>query len=102
MPNRLHRSYGAGYAHFFTTSCYRRLPLLGTASLRDLFLYVLEQVRRRYRFLVLGYVIMPEHVHLLIGGWPTQARRVAHSSQAGGPFKPDFGLSGDSRKRRRL
>jgi REP element-mobilizing transposase RayT len=30
-----------------------------------LFLEVLEQVRRRYRFVVVGYVVMPEHVHLL-------------------------------------
>ena len=66
MPNRLHRYYGAGYAHFITTSCYRRLPLLGSARNRDLLLRVLEQVRRRYRFVVLGYVVMPEHVHLLI------------------------------------
>jgi putative transposase len=32
-----------------------------------LFLRVFEQVRRRYRFVVVGYVVMPEHVHLLIG-----------------------------------
>ena len=67
MPKRLHRYYGAGYAHFITTSCYRRLPLLGTSRSRDLFLRVLEQVRRRYQFVVLGYVVMPEHVHLLMG-----------------------------------
>ena len=67
MPKRLHRYYGAGYAHFITTSCYRRLPLLGSARSRDLFLRVLEQVRRRYHFVVLGYVVMPEHVHLLMG-----------------------------------
>jgi putative transposase len=67
MPNRLHRYYGAGYSHFITTSCYRRLPLLGSRRNRDLFLRVLEQVRVRYRFLVVGYVVMPEHVHLLLG-----------------------------------
>ena len=66
MPNRLHRYYGSGYSHFITTSCYRRLPLLGTAHNRDLLLRVFEQVRRRYRFVVGGYVVMPEHVHLLI------------------------------------
>src|SRR5579864_277759 len=66
MLNRLHRYYGAGYSHFITTSCYQRLPLLGPARNRDLFLRVLEQVRRRYRFVVVGYVVMPEHVHLLI------------------------------------
>jgi REP element-mobilizing transposase RayT len=31
-----------------------------------LFLKVLEQARRRYRFTVVGYVVMPEHIHLLI------------------------------------
>ena len=66
MPNRLHRYYGAGYSHFITTSCYRRLPLLGSPRNRDLFLRVLEQVRQRYHFVVVGYVVMPEHVHLLI------------------------------------
>jgi len=66
VPNRLHCYYGAGYSHFITTSCYQRLPLLGSARNRDLFLRVFEQVRRRYRFAVVGYVVMPEHVHLLI------------------------------------
>jgi putative transposase len=66
VPNRLHRYYGAGYSHFVTTSCYQRLPLLGCARNRDLFLRILEQVRRRYRFVIVGYVVMPEHVHLLI------------------------------------
>ena len=50
-----------------TTSCYRRKPFLGTAKSRDIFLEVLEQIRRRYQFDVIGFVVMPEHVHLLIG-----------------------------------
>jgi len=67
MPRRLHRYYGSGYAHFITTSCYERRSWLGNSHNRDLFLKLLEQVRRRYRFVVIGYVVMPEHVHLLIG-----------------------------------
>jgi putative transposase len=67
MPHKLHRYYGAGYLHFITTSCYQRRPLLSSANNRDLFLEVLERVRRRYRFVVIGYVVMPEHVHLLFG-----------------------------------
>ncbi len=66
MPKRLHRYYGDGYLHFITTSCYQRRALLGKKQNRDLFLQVLEQVRRRYRFAVIGYVVMPEHVHLLL------------------------------------
>ena len=66
MPWGLHRYYGAGDLHFITCSCYRRQPLLGTARRRDLFLAVLERVRRRYHFVVVGYVAMPEHFHLLM------------------------------------
>jgi putative transposase len=66
MAARLRRYYGAGYSHFITTSCYQRRPLLGSRRNRDLFLEVLEQVRRRYQFVVVGYVVMPEHVHLLL------------------------------------
>jgi putative transposase len=66
MPWGLKRYYGDGDLHFITFSCFRRHPLLGSPARRDLLLRVLEQVRRRYRFVVLGYVVMPEHVHLLI------------------------------------
>jgi putative transposase len=40
--------------------------LLATASRGDLFLTILEETRLRYRFVVLAYVIMPEHFHLLV------------------------------------
>jgi len=66
VPKLLQRCCGAGDLHFITCSCYQRQPGLGTASRRDLFLTVLERVRRRYRFVVIGYVVMPEHFHLLI------------------------------------
>src|ERR1035441_6400828 len=66
MPWGLERWHGGRALHFITFSCCRRQPLLSSARCRDLFLTVLEQVRRRYRWVVLGYVVMPEHVHLLV------------------------------------
>jgi putative transposase len=66
MPSGLRRRHGDGSSHFLTWSCWRQRALLGTARRRDCFLRILEQVRRRYRFVVEGYVVMPEHVHLLI------------------------------------
>src|SRR3989441_3385393 len=66
MPRRLHRYYGSRYLHFVTSSCYQRRPLLNTPRRRTWFLEILEQVRRRYTFVVVGYVVMPEHFHLLI------------------------------------
>ena len=66
MPTRLKRYYNSKQLHFITCSCYHRIPFLRRAQCRDLFLKVLEQARRRYRFTVVGYVVMPEHIHLLI------------------------------------
>jgi REP element-mobilizing transposase RayT len=42
--------------------------LLGTPQRRSLFLTALEQVRRRYQFVVIGYVVMTGHIHLLLNG----------------------------------
>lgn len=72
MPN-LRRCYGAGYLHFITFSCYRRLQFLGSTRRRDLFLRVLEQERRRYRFVVFGYVpaeLLTFRCILLRLSWP--------------------------------
>ena len=67
MPKGLRRWYGGGDLHYITCSCYRRQPFLGSASRRDLFLKIFEEVRQKYEFQVVGYVVMPEHIHLLIG-----------------------------------
>jgi len=61
-----YRFYGHQDLHFITCSCYCRQPRLGTPERRDLFLRVLEAARLRYRFVVVGYVLMPEHFHLLM------------------------------------
>jgi putative transposase len=66
MPSGLHRTYGAHHLHFITCSCYRRWPLLNSVRSRNRFLSILEQTRVRYRFVVVGYVVMPEHIHLLL------------------------------------
>jgi REP element-mobilizing transposase RayT len=66
MTEGLHRFYGGSDLPFLTFSCYRRRPLFGNEVYCDLFLKILERVRRRYRLVVLGYVVMPEHVHLLV------------------------------------
>jgi putative transposase len=66
MPAGLVRYQHCSEMHFLTFSCYRRLPYLGTAEVRSLFESALERMRKKYRFVVTGYVVMPEHVHLLV------------------------------------
>src|SRR5271165_1268291 len=67
MPKGLHRRYGLRHLHFITCSCYRRLPLFASAHARNLFAKILGEVRDRYGFALAGYVVMPNHIHLLIG-----------------------------------
>jgi REP-associated tyrosine transposase len=62
----LHRFSGGRDLHFLTFSCYRRQAFLTAGPRCELFLKILERVRRRYRLVILGYVVMPEHVHLLV------------------------------------
>jgi hypothetical protein len=65
MPWGLKRYYGTGDLHFITWSCYRRKPLLGTAARRDVLLTVLERMRERYRFVVIGYAAPQLHTHVV-------------------------------------
>ena len=71
MPRNLVRYQQTGSdLHFITFSCYRRRPYLGTPEARELFEKSLEAMRLRYDFWITGYVVMPEHVHLLVGEPP--------------------------------
>jgi putative transposase len=57
-----------GEPHFLTFSCFLRLPLLSKERTRQWFVEALEDSRRIHGFHLWAWVIMPEHVHLLI--WP--------------------------------
>jgi putative transposase len=66
MPDGLKRLHYSGQSHFLTFSCYHRRPFLAQMQMQDAFLLALEHVRRRLEMRVYGYVVMPEHVHLLL------------------------------------
>jgi putative transposase len=66
MPVGLRRYQHARQLHYISFTCYHRAPHLNTPSARDTFEQTLERVRRWYGFYISGYVVMPEHVHLLV------------------------------------
>ncbi|MGB2627961.1 MAG: transposase, partial [Candidatus Acidiferrum sp.] len=66
MPSGLTRFHQTGQSHFVTFCYYHRRSLLTTDENRRIFESALERVRRRFRLQVYGYVVMPEHVHLLL------------------------------------
>jgi REP-associated tyrosine transposase len=66
MPWGLTRFQHSGQSHFVTFCCYHRRLLLTTHPSRRIFESALERVRHTFKLQVYGYVVMPEHVHLLL------------------------------------
>ena len=81
MPSGLKRFHESGQSHFITFSCYHRHPLFAEPATRGVFELALERVRLSFGLRVYGYVIMPEHVHLLV------------SEPDGAPFKPTLSVA---------
>ena len=66
MPSGLRRYHQAQDLHFLTFSCYQQKPKLDHSAAKALFERALEATRVHYGLCVTGYVVMPEHVHLLL------------------------------------
>ncbi len=70
MPYGLKRFQKAEALHFITFSCFQRLPFLEAPGPKETFEAVLEQTRARHQARVYAYVLMPEHIHLLMNEPP--------------------------------
>lgn len=66
MPWGLKHFQQSGRLHFLSFSCYRRRANFSTPHSRACFESSFERVRQSYGLCVYGYVVMPEHVHLLV------------------------------------
>ena len=98
MPSGLKRYQQAHHLHYITFTCFHRAAFLQIEDARDLAVLTLERVRVWYGFCVVGYVVMPEHVHLLISEPERRTLAVAlqmfkqlvsrklHTIASGGPF----------------
>ncbi len=54
------------YAHFITTNTYKHYPFFRDQRLSQILLEELGFYSRKLGFELVGYVIMPDHVHLLL------------------------------------
>lgn len=71
IRKRMKRWEIPGDIRFVTFSCERRLPLLGHPSIRDLWVMRMASARRAHAFQLYAWVVMPEHIHLLLRPSPT-------------------------------
>jgi putative transposase len=75
--SRQHHHYEGNHLHFLTASTYHRASLFDAEPFRRIFIRTLDQLRTELEFRLLGYVLMPEHFHLLI--WPQQRANPSRS-----------------------
>lgn len=60
-------SFGyTGTARFVTFSCYHNYNLFKTHTVKNIFIHHFDTLRTKYMFKIYGYVIMPNHVHLVL------------------------------------
>ena len=55
-----------GTARFVTFSCYHRYQVLNDNRVKFIFVKQFGDVCQKYQIEILGYVIMPEHIHLVL------------------------------------
>lgn len=67
-----HRFYEPGHLQFITTSTYRRVLIVTNFDFAPLFVQSLQAARAKFRFRLVGWVLIPEHFHLLF--LPADAR----------------------------
>ena len=63
---KLFKSREANTFHYVTTVCFKRTPIFHNEFACDLFIHALKQTREHSKFKLTGYVIMPDHVHLIL------------------------------------
>ena len=55
-----------GHAHFTTINIYKRIPILQNSKFCDLIIENLEYYRKKFQYRLLGYVILPDHLHMIV------------------------------------
>jgi putative transposase len=66
MPKFREPVYGKGQLHLITCTCYQKQPKLGEEKHRDVFVRLMEELRVKFRFAIVGYMVMPDHFKLLM------------------------------------
>jgi putative transposase len=66
FEKRRRRYNEAGQPRELTFSCYRRMPFFSRERTCEWFIQALERTRAKFGFQVWAYVLMPDHVHLLV------------------------------------
>jgi REP-associated tyrosine transposase len=68
VPRQRHY-YRLNHLHYLTRSTHRRARLFDSEPFKRRWVRTLDELRTELSFKIIGYVLMPEHFHILI--WPS-------------------------------
>ncbi len=67
QPRKTIRHYNIPYhAHFLTFSCFQQLSLFSRERTKRWIIEAIINAKEKYKYALWAYVIMPEHIHLLV------------------------------------
>ncbi len=94
MPSHLRRYDEPGYIHFWTISCYRRLGFFHSDDMKQIVIDGLRLLQLKFKVCLVGYVVMPEHVHVLLYPHGRGCAEPVGTSQLLNAFKQHVGYHG--------
>ncbi len=99
MPSRLRRHDQPGHVHFWTISCHRRLGFFHDDGMKRVVVDGLCLLQAKFGVCLIGYVIMPEHVHVLVLPHPKGQDEPVVIAKLLNAFKQHVGYYGKQRLR---
>ena len=94
MPAHLRRINEPGHIHFWTISCHRRLAFFHHDGMKRIVITALRRLRGKFKICLVGYVVMPDHVHVLLYPHARQCDTPTTISTLLNAFKQEVGFHG--------
>ena len=79
---KLFKSHKPNTFHYTTSVCHKRVAVFRRHKTCDLFIEALAETRRRLPLKLIGYVIMPDHTHLIVNPRCCDISRIMSSLQS--------------------
>jgi len=99
MPTELHRHDESGHIHFWTISAFHRLQFFHDDGMKHVVIDGMRALQTKHRICLIGYVVMPEHVHVLLLPQAPGIDRPIPISNLLHDFKQFVGFHGKARLR---
>jgi putative transposase len=100
MPSHLVRYDIPGHAHFWTISTFKRLAFFWHDDLKNVAVDGLRILQDRFDICLVGYVIMPDHVHAILYPHARGSDEPWHISKLLHSFKKHVGFHGKAALRK--